>query len=154
MSDAARHAAAAAPEPRTGLDLVPEQPHVQLRDGADGQRTVVLAFPYDARIVAAVRGDPEPALRLGQREWSAPVDDWVGVHVADVLARFPELTPSEPVREWLAGIEARWVGNVQTTRHDGRGWWVLQHAGRPGARRRCAKARSICTATSARCSSR
>jgi superfamily II DNA or RNA helicase len=131
VSEPAEHAAASPPAARVELDLVPEQPHVELRDGPDGDRTVVLAFPYDARIVAAVRGIPNRRFDWDSREWSAPIDDWVGVHVADVLARFPELTPSEPVREWLAGIEARWVGSVQTTRHDDRGWWVLQtRAGR------------------------
>src|SRR5438270_13814758 len=26
----------------------------------------------------------------------------------------------------MAGIERRWIGTVRTTRHDGRGWWVLR----------------------------
>ncbi|MEA2192971.1 MAG: SWI/SNF-related matrix-associated actin-dependent regulator of chromatin subfamily A-like protein 1, partial [Solirubrobacteraceae bacterium] len=66
------------------------------------------------------------------REWWAPVDDWVGVHVADVLERFPELTASAEVDAWLAAIQRRWVGHVSTVRHDGRGWWVLAtRAGTP-----------------------
>ena len=107
------------------MHLAPDRPNVELRkDG--GEPTVVLAFPYDARIVAAVRGIPHRRFDWDRREWLAPVDDWVGVHVADVLARFPELTPSDEARAWLEGIERRWVGRVGTTRHDGRGWWVLE----------------------------
>ena len=124
MSDALQRPDDGGARPRAGLDLVPGRPQVELRETDEGQ-TVVLAFPYDARIVAAVRGIPHRRFDWDSREWSAPVDDWVGVHVADVLARFPELRPSEAVERWLSGIETRWVGNVQTTRHDGRGWWVL-----------------------------
>ena len=121
MSDAAR----------VELDLVPGAPNVQLRDDPERGAIVVLAFPYDARIVAAARSIPNRRFDWDSREWSAPADDWVGVYVADVLARFPELEPSPEVLEWLAGIESRWVGSVQTARHDGRGWWVLQtRAGR------------------------
>ena len=106
------------------MHLAPDRPNVELR-GDDGEATVVLAFPYDARIVAAVRGIPHRRFDWDRREWLAPVDDWVGVHVADVLARFPELECSEEARRWLEGIERRWVGRVDTTRYDGRGWWVL-----------------------------
>ncbi len=131
MSDPLQRPADDARRAGAGLDLVPGRPHVELRGDPPTGSVVVLSFPYDARIVAAVRGIPHRRFDWDTREWSAPVDDWVGVHVADVLARFPELQPSEPVRAWLAGIEARWVGSVQTARHDGRGWWVLQtRAGR------------------------
>ena len=87
---------------------------------------VVLSFPYDPQIVAVVRGIPQRRLDWDTREWWAPVDDWAGVHVAEVLDRFPELTTSAQVDAWLAAIERRWVGRVSTTRHDGRGWWVLR----------------------------
>ena len=85
----------------------------------------MLAFPYDRRIVDVVRGIPHRSFDWDRKEWRAPVDDWVGVHVADVLARFPELTASDDVAEWLRGIDHRWVGSVSTVRHDGRGWWAL-----------------------------
>jgi hypothetical protein len=45
--------------------------------------------------------------------------------VAELLARYPELTAEPAVLEWLSGVERRWIGYVRTTRHDGRGWLVL-----------------------------
>ena len=75
-----------------------------------------------------VRKDPPPALRLNGIVVSGgrPADGQAGVHVADVLARFPELLASPQVDAWLAGIERRWVGRVTTRRHDGGGWFVLR----------------------------
>ena len=106
------------------MELAPATPNVSLRRSG-AERIVVLAFPYDRRIVDVVRGIPHRSFDWDRKEWRAPVDDWVGVHVADVLARFPELTASDDVAEWLRGIDHRWVGSVSTVRHDGRGWWAL-----------------------------
>ena len=108
------------------MELVEERPNVELRRGPDGRSIVVLSFPYDPHIVASVRSIPQRRFDWDTREWWAPVDDWAGVHVAEVLDRFPELTTSAQVDAWLAAIERRWVGIVTTTRHDGRGWWVLR----------------------------
>ncbi|MCW3064878.1 MAG: helicase domain protein, partial [Solirubrobacterales bacterium] len=108
------------------MQLVAGRPNVELRRRGDDEQMVVLAFPYDVHIVAVVRGIPHRRFDWDTREWSAPADDWVGVHVADLLARFPELTASPEVETWLAAIDRRWVGRVRTTRHDGRGWWVLE----------------------------
>jgi SWI/SNF-related matrix-associated actin-dependent regulator of chromatin subfamily A-like protein 1 len=108
------------------MQLVDERPNVELRRGEDGGMIVVLAFPYDPHIVAVVRAIPQRRFDWDRREWWAPVDDWAGVHVAEVLDRFPELTTSAQVDAWLAAIERRWVGRVSTTVHDGRGWWVLR----------------------------
>ncbi|MEA2277715.1 MAG: SWI/SNF-related matrix-associated actin-dependent regulator of chromatin subfamily A-like protein 1 [Solirubrobacteraceae bacterium] len=108
------------------MRLVDDRPNVELREGAEGAPIVVLAFPYDPHVVAVVRGIPGRRFDWDRREWWAPVDDWAGVHVADVLDRFPELTTSDEVDAWLAGIERRWVGRVSTARHDGRGWWLLR----------------------------
>src|ERR671931_1990439 len=108
------------------MQLVDERPNVELRRGADGETIVVLAFPYDPHIVALVRAIPQRRFDWDKREWWAPVNDWAGVHVAEVLDRFPELTTSPQVDVWLAAIERRSVGRVSTTRHDGRGWFVLQ----------------------------
>ena len=113
------------------MELVPGRPNVALRRQGDGEIVVVLSFPYDPHIVAAVRGIPHRRFDWDSREWSAPADDWSGVHVAEVLDRFPELTTSAGVDAWLSGIERRWVGRVTTARHDGRGWLVLEtRAGR------------------------
>ncbi|MGI8731469.1 MAG: DEAD/DEAH box helicase [Solirubrobacteraceae bacterium] len=114
------------------MQLAPDRPNVELREEDGGEQIVVLAFPYDAHIVAVVRNIPGRRFNWDAREWWAPIDDWVGVHVADVLERFPDLTASEQVDAWLAQIQRRWVGHVSTARHDGRGWWVLQtRAGTP-----------------------
>src|SRR6185312_11599863 len=108
------------------MELVEERPNVELRRGPDGRSIVVLSFPYDPQIVAVVRAIPQRRFDWDKREWWAPVDDWAGVHVAEVLDRFPELTTSAQVDAWLAAIERRWVGRVSTTVHDGRGWFVLR----------------------------
>ena len=103
------------------MELVENRPNVELRKGAEGEPIVVLSFPYDAHIVAVVRTIPHRRFDWDAREWWAPVDDWAGVHVAEVLDRFPELTTTAEVDHWLDGIERRWVGRVSTARHDGRG---------------------------------
>jgi SWI/SNF-related matrix-associated actin-dependent regulator 1 of chromatin subfamily A len=108
------------------MQLVEDRPNIELRRGEGGGLIVVLAFPYDPHIVAVVRGIPQRRFDWDRREWWAPVDDWAGVHVAEVLERFPELTTSPQVDAWLAAIERRWVGRVSTTVHDRRGWFVLR----------------------------
>jgi len=113
------------------MELVEERPNVELRRDADGSPIVVLAFPYDPQVVALVRRIPGRRFDWDRREWYAPVDDWAGVHVADVVDRFPELTTSAEVDVWLRAVDRRWVGRITTARHDGRGWFVL--ATRAGA---------------------
>jgi superfamily II DNA or RNA helicase len=107
------------------VELAPDRPNVELRRGADWKPIVVLQFPYDPHVVAYVRRIPHRRFDWDSREWWAPVDDWAGVHVLEVVKRFPDLTTSAEVDAWLEGIERRWVGRVTTTRHDGRGWFVL-----------------------------
>jgi SWI/SNF-related matrix-associated actin-dependent regulator of chromatin subfamily A-like protein 1 len=107
------------------MQLAEERPNVELRRDADGASIVVLAFPYDPHVVALVRRIPGRRFDWDRREWYAPVDDWAGVHVADVVDRFPELTTSTEVDLWLRAVERRWVGRVATARHDGRGWFAL-----------------------------
>ncbi len=108
------------------MESVPERPNVELRRTTDHGEIVVLSFPYDAHIVAAVRGIPQRRFDWDRKEWWAPVDDWCAVHVADVLERFPDLVPTPAVVTWLEGVDRRWVGSVGVTRHDGRGWWVMR----------------------------
>ena len=87
------------------MELAPDRPNVELRRGPEGGQIVVLGFPYDAHIVDVVRGIPGRRFDWDAREWWAPVDDWVGVHVADVLERFPDLCASAEVDAWLAQIQ-------------------------------------------------
>jgi hypothetical protein len=113
------------------MELLPTPPNVELRGDGDEQ-IVVIAFPYDASIVNVVRGIPGRRFDWDRREWWALVDDWVGVHVMGLMERFPDLTASDEVVDWLAAIERRWVGTVGATRYDGRGWWTLStRAGGP-----------------------
>jgi hypothetical protein len=108
------------------MRLVSSPPNVTLRTDPERGRIVVLAFPYEAQLVEVVRGIPHRRFDWDAREWWAPVEDWVAHHVADVLRRFPELTPGDDVTAWLGEVERRWLGRVRTARHDGRGWWVLE----------------------------
>ena len=108
------------------MDLLITGPNVVLRAGGGGTQIVVLAFPYDPHVVAAVRQIPNRRFDWERREWWAPVDDWAGAYVAEVLRRFPDLSTSPEVDAWLEGIERRWIGRVSTRRYDGRGWLVLQ----------------------------
>src|SRR4051812_9653665 len=107
------------------MQLAEERPNVELRRDPGGGSLVVLSFPYDPQVVALVRRIPGRRFDWDRREWYAPVDDWAGVHVADVVDRFPELTTSAEVDAWLRAVERRWVGRVATARHDGRGWFAL-----------------------------
>jgi len=108
------------------MEQVPDRPNVELRRDREGQQFVVLAFPYDRRIVEQVRTIPHRRFDWDTREWSAPADDWAGMKVAELLERYPELTAEADVAEWLSGLRRRWIGYVRTTRHDGRGWLVLE----------------------------
>ena len=65
------------------MELVSGEPNVKLRTDHEGREIVVLAFPYDVRIVEAARRIPGRRFDWDRREWFAPVDDWAGVHVAD-----------------------------------------------------------------------
>ena len=102
-----------------------DRPNVSLRRLRDGGQWVVLSFPYDAQLVNLARSIPHRRFDWDTREWSAPVTDWAGIRVQDILERHPELDASDDVLAWLAGVNRRWIGNVSTLRHDGRGWWVL-----------------------------
>ena len=113
----------------TALRLAPDRPNVELRAGPDGGREVVLTFPYRADVVEAARGIPGRRFDWDRREWWAPVDGWVALHVAAILERFPELEPSDEVMAWLGDTERRWLGLVSTARHDGRGWFVCETRG-------------------------
>jgi SWI/SNF-related matrix-associated actin-dependent regulator 1 of chromatin subfamily A len=107
------------------MQAVPDTWHVELRPDKEGEPVVVLSFPYDRSLVDLVRTIPHRRFDWDTREWSAPATDWAAMTVRDALERYPELRPSPDVREWLTGVSRRWIGSVTTTRHDGRGWLVL-----------------------------
>jgi SWI/SNF-related matrix-associated actin-dependent regulator 1 of chromatin subfamily A len=99
---------------------------VALRPTGDGEgQEVVMAFPYDGHLVAAVRTLPGRRFDWDRREWSAPADGWVAAKLAEILKHRPELRRTPEFDEWLAAAERRWVGHVRTARYDGRGWFAL-----------------------------
>ena len=108
------------------MELVPDRAHVELRPDRDGGKTVVLSFPYDRALVELCRTIPHRRFDWDRREWSAPATDWAAMKVSEALERFPELTPSTEVAEWLVSVKRRWIGSVSTIRYDGRGWLVLK----------------------------
>jgi len=117
---------------------VPDEPNVALRPTGDGEgQEIVMAFPYDAHLVAAVRTLPGRRFDWDRKEWSAPADGWVAAKLAEILKHRPELSRTEEFDDWLAAAEHRWVGHVRTARHDGRGWFALDTlAGVPPAEMR------------------
>ena len=107
------------------LRALDDEPNVQLRAKPDGSEEVVLSFPYNGHLVAAVRTLPDRRFDWDAREWIAPANDWVAARLGEIFKAYPELTRSEAFDWWFAGTERRWVGHVRSTRHDGRGWWAL-----------------------------
>ena len=108
------------------VQLVPGRANVELRQAPNGERVVVLAFPYDRRLVELVRSIPHRRFDWDTREWSAPAEDWAALKVTEILEHHPELTAEPAVHEWLASTRQRWIGSVSTRRHDDRGWLVLK----------------------------
>jgi SWI/SNF-related matrix-associated actin-dependent regulator 1 of chromatin subfamily A len=114
------------------LHAIPDEPNVQLRDSPHGWKEVVLSFPYDGHLVAAVRTLPDRRFDWDAREWIAPANDWVAARLGEIFKAYPELTRSREFDGWFSGTERRWVGHVRTARHEGRGWWALDTlAGQP-----------------------
>jgi hypothetical protein len=108
------------------LEPVDSGPNVVLRDDPDRGHVVVLEFPYDRHLVDAVRRIPGRRFDWDARQWWAPVSDWCGAHVRELLERYPDLEPSPEVAAWLAVVGTRWIGEVTTAPHDGRGWFVCR----------------------------
>ena len=126
------------PDPSLALPVLMEQvadrPNVELRHDREGGAFVVLAFPYERALVELVRTIPNRRFDWDTREWSAPAGDWAGMKVAELLERYPELSADEEVISWLSGVRQRWIGHVRTTRHEGRGWLVLETLARADSR--------------------
>ena len=109
----------------SAVQLVDDRPNIELRRDRDGQRTVVLSFPYDRTLVEMARSIPHRRFEWDTREWLAPASDWAALKVEEMLERYPELDANDEVITWLEGVRRRWIGNVSTVRFDGRGWWRL-----------------------------
>ena len=83
-----------------------DRPNVSLRRHGEGGQWVVLSFPYDAHLVNLARSIPHRRFDWDTREWSAPVTDWAGIRVQDILERYPELEASDEVRRLAEGRQA------------------------------------------------
>ncbi len=117
-----------------GIRALPQKPNVTLRTTSDGAAEVVLSFPYDGHLVAAVRTLPGRRFDWDAREWSAPADGFLAARLSEILRHYPELTRSDELDAWLEQVAQRWVGYVRTAAYGGRGWWALDTlAGTPPA---------------------
>jgi hypothetical protein len=94
------------------VELAPPRPNVELRADDAGEPVVVFAFPYDRRLVDAMRGIPGRRFDWVDREWIVPQHDLTAVYVADVLARWPSLVAADGVHRWLASAPSGWLGRV------------------------------------------
>lgn len=108
------------------MELAPSRPNVELRVERDGEPVVVFAFPYRADLVDAMRAIPGRRFDWVEKEWSVPHSDATAVYVADVLARWPQLSVAGDVRAWLAGAPAGWLGRVAVAKRDDRGVFVVR----------------------------
>jgi hypothetical protein len=102
------------------------RPNVELRVDATGEPVVVFAFPYDARLVDAMRAIPGRRFDWEARQWIVPQHEVTAIHVADVLRRWPQLVAADEVRAWLAGMPARWIGRVDVRKVAGAGEFVVR----------------------------
>jgi superfamily II DNA or RNA helicase len=100
--------------------------NVELRTDASGNPIVVLAFPYRADVVDAVRGIPGRRFDWDVKEWWAAADDATAPYVKGIVERFGELSASPDVERWLARSTPGWVGRVTAARYDGKGWFVAE----------------------------
>jgi superfamily II DNA or RNA helicase len=108
------------------MEAVPDVPNVELREDKYGEPIVVLAFPYDRELVDLVRTIPGRRFDWDRREWFAPATDFAAIKVAQLLQSYPRLTATGEAQRWLEGVRSRWIGQIRTTRYDGRGWFVLR----------------------------
>jgi SWI/SNF-related matrix-associated actin-dependent regulator 1 of chromatin subfamily A len=99
--------------------------HVELRRDHHGHESVVLAFPYRAEIVEAVRAIPGRRFDWDTKEWWALQSDATAPYVRGILERHRSLSASPEVHEWLASASSGWFGRVTAARHEQSGWFVL-----------------------------
>ena len=104
----------------------PDRPNIELRIARNGEPHVVFAFPYRADRVDAVRAIPGRRFDWESREWWVPQSDTAAIYVADVLARWPELTASADARGWLESAPSGWLARVATLKQAGEGRFMVR----------------------------
>jgi len=88
-------------------DTKPISGTVYLLDDNPRDREIVFSFPVDNEINAAVKQLPGRWFDWRRKNWRVPANPRLAKPIAGVLARFPELTPSREVLDWLSD-SARW----------------------------------------------
>src|SRR5918992_1292218 len=106
--------------------LVEPANNVELRSDRHGHEHVVIAFPYRADMVDAVRAIPGRRFDWDAKEWWAPQADSTAPYVKGVIERYPSLLVAPEVTEWLAEATSGWVGRVGAARLSGHGAFALE----------------------------
>src|SRR3954469_1250756 len=105
---------------------VPELPNVTLRKDRYGHESVVLAFPYRADVVDAVRAIPGRRFDWEAKEWWAPQADATAPYVKGVVGRDAALSAAPGVTTGLWEATPGGVGRVAAAKLAGRGAFVLE----------------------------
>ena len=99
---------------------------VFLLDDHPREREIVFSFPVHDELNDAVRQLPGRWFDWRRKNWRVPADPRLAKPVAGVLARFPELTPSPEVLDWLSD-SARWRAVVTAAQDEhGSGVFLLR----------------------------
>src|SRR3954452_16545697 len=80
----------------------PASGRVFLLDDDPGDREIVFSFPIDDELNEAVRELPGRWFDWRRKNWRVPASPLLAKPVQGVLARFPELVPSQEVLAWLS----------------------------------------------------
>jgi SWI/SNF-related matrix-associated actin-dependent regulator of chromatin subfamily A-like protein 1 len=99
---------------------------VYLLEDDPRDREIVFSFPVDQEINAAVKQLPGRWFDWRRKNWRVPANPRLAKPIAGVLARFPELSPSREVLDWLSD-SARWRAVVTAYQDEhGRGAFLLR----------------------------
>ena len=85
----------------------------------------MFAFPVHDELNDAVRRLPGRWFDWQRKHWRVPADPLLAKDVAELLARFPELTPDPTVLAWMSDSD-RWRALVSVTARDGHGVFVVR----------------------------
>jgi len=86
---------------------------------------IVFDFPFDEELNEAVKQIPRRWFDWRRKHWRVPAHPRLAKPVEEVLARFPELSPSPEVLAWLSDSD-RWRALVSVLSHEGAGAFVMR----------------------------
>jgi hypothetical protein len=98
---------------------------VWLRTDDPREPELVFAFPVDDELNEAVKRLPGRWFDWQRKHWRVPARPFAAKAVAEILARFPELTPDPTVLAWMSDSD-RWRALVSVTARGGRGVFVVR----------------------------